>query len=60
MTETIDFFGAMQFPRAQWIGFANNHSVHHRGQLAAYLRSMGSKVPNIYGPSGDAEPPAGS
>ena len=60
MTETIDFFGMMQKPRAQWIGFANNHSVHHRGQLAAYLRSMGSKVPNIYGPSGDAEPPAGS
>ena len=39
----------------QFIGFANNHSVHHRGQLAAYLRAMGSKVPNIYGPSADAE-----
>ena len=25
------------------------------GQLAAYLRAMGSKVPNIYGPSADAE-----
>jgi hypothetical protein len=25
----------------------------HRGQLAAYLRAMGSKVPNIYGPSAD-------
>jgi hypothetical protein len=24
--------------------------------LAAYLRAMGSKVPNIYGPSADAEP----
>jgi uncharacterized damage-inducible protein DinB len=55
MTETLDFFGAMQMPRAQWVGFANNHSVHHRGQLAAYLRAMGSKVPNIYGPSADAE-----
>ena len=41
--------------RAQFIGFANNHSIHHRGQLAAYLRAMGSKVPNIYGPSADAE-----
>ena len=55
LTEVIDFFGVMKMPRAQWIGFANNHSVHHRGQLAAYLRAMGSKVPNIYGPSADAE-----
>jgi len=54
--ESIDFFGVMKMPRARWIGFANNHSVHHRGQLAAYLRAMGSKVPNIYGPSADAEP----
>jgi uncharacterized damage-inducible protein DinB len=56
MAESIDFFGAMQKPRAGWIGFANNHSIHHRGQLAAYLRALGSKVPNIYGPSADAEP----
>ena len=56
MTEVLDFFGMMKMPRAQWVGFANNHSVHHRGQLAAYLRAMGSKVPNIYGPSADAEP----
>jgi len=55
MTESLDFFGMMKMPRAQWVGFANNHSVHHRGQLAAYLRAMGSKVPNIYGPSADAE-----
>jgi uncharacterized damage-inducible protein DinB len=58
MAEEVDFFGMMRLPRAQWIGFANNHSVHHRGQLAAYLRAMGSKVPNIYGPSADAEPAA--
>ena len=54
--ETIDFFGMMQMSRAQWIGFANNHCVHHRGQLSAYLRAMGCRVPDIYGPSGDAEP----
>ena len=53
-SEVLDFFGAMKMPRARWIGFANNHSIHHRGQLAAYLRAMGSKVPNIYGPSADA------
>jgi uncharacterized damage-inducible protein DinB len=27
--------------------------VHHRGQLSTYLRSMGGKVPSIYGPSAD-------
>jgi uncharacterized damage-inducible protein DinB len=58
MIEVVDFFGMMQRSRAEWIGFASNHSVHHRGQLSAYLRSMGSKVPDIYGPSGDAEPAA--
>ncbi len=55
LTPTISFFGAMNWPAVQFIGFANNHSIHHRGQLAAYLRAMGSKVPNIYGPSADAE-----
>ena len=28
-------------------------AIHHRGQLSAYLRPMGAKVPSIYGPSGD-------
>ena len=54
--EEVDFFGMMKMSRAAWIGFANNHSVHHRGQLSAYLRALGAKVPDIYGPSGDAEP----
>lgn len=27
--------------------------VHHRGQISTYLRPMGSKVPQIYGPSAD-------
>ena len=27
--------------------------VHHRGQITTYLRPMGSKVPQVYGPSGD-------
>jgi uncharacterized damage-inducible protein DinB len=31
--------------------------VHHRGQLSAYLRAMGGKVPSIYGPSGDDKGP---
>lgn len=55
LAEPVDFFGMMNMPRASWIGFAMNHSIHHRGQLSAYLRSMESRVPDIYGPSGDAE-----
>jgi uncharacterized damage-inducible protein DinB len=27
--------------------------VHHRGQITTYLRPMGAKVPQIYGPSHD-------
>lgn len=30
-----------------------SHSIHHRGQLSAYLRPMGGKVPSIYGSSAD-------
>jgi uncharacterized damage-inducible protein DinB len=50
----LSFFGMFEWPRVRFVGFANNHSVHHRGQLAAYLRAMGSKVPDIYGPSADS------
>ena len=53
LTKVVDFFGMFQWPSAAYIGFANNHSTHHRGQLASYLRAMGSKVPAIYGGSAD-------
>jgi uncharacterized damage-inducible protein DinB len=53
LAATVDFFGVMQMPNVTYLGFANNHSVHHRGQLATYLRAMGSKVPAIYGDSAD-------
>jgi len=53
LVKVIDFFGAFQFPLAVYISFLNCHSIHHRGQLTAYLRAMGSKVPNIYGGSAD-------
>ena len=55
LVEPLSFFGMFDWPRVRFIGFAQNHSVHHRGQLAAYLRAMGSKVPDIYGPSADSE-----
>jgi uncharacterized damage-inducible protein DinB len=53
LTEVVDFFGMMKQPNVTYLGFANNHSIHHRGQLASYLRAMGSKVPSIYGGSAD-------
>ena len=55
LVQPMSFFGMFEWPRVRFIGFANNHCVHHRGQLAAYLRAMGSKVPDIYGPSADSE-----
>jgi uncharacterized damage-inducible protein DinB len=51
----IDFFGMMKVPAVNLVGMMIKHSVHHRGQLSAYLRAMGGKVPGIYGPSGDSE-----
>jgi uncharacterized damage-inducible protein DinB len=53
LTKVVDFFGMMQQPNVTYLGFANNHSIHHRGQLSSYLRACGSKVPAIYGSSAD-------
>lgn len=53
LTRDVDFFGMMKRPAASFLTMMNNHSIHHRGQLAAYLRPMGSKVPAIYGGSAD-------
>jgi uncharacterized damage-inducible protein DinB len=49
----VNFMGAFNFPSVLYLGFLNNHSIHHRGELTTYLRPMGSKVPAIYGGSFD-------
>ena len=49
----VDFFGVVQWPAVKFLGLANNHGIHHRGQLTAYLRGLGSKVPAVYGGSAD-------
>ena len=49
----VDFLGAFNFPAVFYLAFLNNHSIHHRGALATYLRPMGAKVPSIYGGSAD-------
>ena len=49
----VNFFGAFNLPAVFYLAFLNNHSIHHRGALATYLRPMGAKVPSIYGGSYD-------
>ncbi|MBI3681347.1 MAG: DinB family protein [Acidobacteria bacterium] len=51
--KTIDFYGVFNLPGVAYLGFMIKHSCHHRGQLSAYLRPMGAKVPSIYGGSAD-------
>jgi uncharacterized damage-inducible protein DinB len=56
LVRVVDFFGT-KAPAVTWLVMMNNHAIHHRGQLAAYLRPMGSKVPAIYGMSADEPMP---
>ena len=49
----ISFFGKFNHPAVIYLQFLLSHSIHNRGQLCAYLRPMGAKVPNIYGGSFD-------
>ena len=44
---------AWETPVGQFLWFIMFDAIHHRGQLSAYLRPMGGKVPSIYGPSAD-------
>jgi uncharacterized damage-inducible protein DinB len=49
----LPFFGIFNLPAVMYLQFMLNHTIHHRGQLSAYLRPMGGKVPNVYGGSFD-------
>ena len=49
---TIVFFGQQRSASEMAWSFLFD-IVHHRGQITTYLRPMGAKVPQIYGPSGD-------
>lgn len=46
-------FYSWTLPRVAYLQFLQKHTIHHRGQLSAYLRPMGAKVPSIYGGSAD-------
>lgn len=59
LAEPVDFFGIATLPAVAYLNFLIKHSVHHRGQLSAYLRPMNARVPSIYGGSYD-EPMTGA
>jgi uncharacterized damage-inducible protein DinB len=52
LLQPIQFY-SWNLPGIQYLVLGLKHSIHHRGQLSAYLRPMGAKVPGIYGPSAD-------
>lgn len=49
LLQAMDYRGLIRLPALGFVQFAINHSIHHRGQLFVYLRSMGVAVPAIYG-----------
>jgi uncharacterized damage-inducible protein DinB len=49
----VSYIGILNEPAVVYLSMAVRHSVHHRGQLSAYLRPMGAQVPAIYVESGD-------
>ena len=52
LAEPVQFY-SWNMPAVQYLVIAMKHGIHHRGQLSAYLRPMGGKVPAIYGGSAD-------
>jgi uncharacterized damage-inducible protein DinB len=52
LLQTVDFYG-MILPTYVLLNFVHIHTIHHRAQLATYLRPLGGKVPDIYGGSAD-------
>ena len=55
LLKSINFAGRFDYPAIQYVQFGMVHTIHHRGQLSAYLRPMGAKVPAIYGESYDSK-----
>lgn len=55
LLKVIDLMGMVQLPAVNMLSMFGKHTVHHRGQLSAYLRAMGGKIPGIYGPTADMQ-----
>jgi len=54
LVRMVNFRGYFERPAYTFLQAGLLHTVHHRGQLSAYLRAMGGKVPAIYGESYDS------
>ncbi|MGB6831489.1 MAG: DinB family protein [Terracidiphilus sp.] len=54
LIKIVDFRGLFKRPAYNFLQAGLLHVVHHRGQLSTYLRTMGGKVPAIYGESYDS------
>ena len=52
LAQIVEAWG-MKLPSVSYLMFANNHMIHHRGQLTTYIRPTGGKVPAMYGGSFD-------
>lgn len=55
LAATVDLLGMVQAPAVNLLAIGLKHSVHHRGQLSAYIRAMGGTMPVIYGPTADMQ-----
>jgi uncharacterized damage-inducible protein DinB len=53
LAKEITFYSFGAVPAAMFLDWHLRHLIHHRGQLTVYLRTMGAKVPQIYGDSAD-------
>ncbi|MGE5647304.1 MAG: DinB family protein [Acidobacteriota bacterium] len=49
LTRGVSLFGSESRPAVTFLSAALAHTIHHRGQLSAYLRAMGAPVPAVYG-----------
>lgn len=54
LAASLNLLDMITMPAVNLLSMALKHSVHHRGQLSAYLRAMGGTMPSIYGPTADS------
>ncbi len=52
-TEAVGFGGGWKDKKYKMAWGLLFDAIHHRGQVATFIRAMGGKVPSIYGPSAD-------
>src|SRR5262245_39387219 len=53
LTTYLSFYGVFRHPAVVYLTFLHDHTVHHRGQLSAYAREVGSKISMLKGRNGD-------